>query len=195
MSGLLIGLTGATGVGKDTVGKFLVDGFAAVRVAFGDPVKAATMCAFGLEEAWLRDDHKTVVHPYWTITPREMFQLVGTEAFRGTFGADFWVKRAALEVARIRHTQPNRMIVITDVRAPNNIETEADWIRGNGGVIVHVTGPQRRGDVNAAHSSNSTVVVRDGDYWVQNDDSLSALEMRVTNVIASIVKEKQNAPA
>jgi hypothetical protein len=199
MTALLIALTGATGVGKDTVCQILVDQVKAVRIAFGDPVKKAAQAAFGLEDVWLTDAYKTTVHPFWGLTPREMSQLVGTEAFRGTFGPDIWVRRAEIEVARIRHEDPAKIIVVSDLRAPDNIETEADWVRREGGVVVHIEGPQRRADVNVQHSSNALVKQHPQDYVLHNDGSMRQLRTLVQvlfcNIVQDKIKEQENATA
>jgi hypothetical protein len=192
MKPILIGLHGPTGVGKDTVCNIirLISPVETQRLAFGDALKAAVKAAFGLSDEWLQDDLKTVTHPYWKLTPREMFQLAGTEAFRGTFGADFWVRR--LEMAMEADTQYFGMFVVTDVR----FESEANWIRERGGMLVHMSGPQRRADVSHAHSSNTPLPKVRGDYNLPNLGSLKMLNDDVRDLVDRVVaaaRETANA--
>jgi hypothetical protein len=178
MKRIFIGLTGPTGVGKDTIAKVLIEHYLFKRLAFGDPLKKAAQVAFSLEDKWLQDDHKTLVHPYWGITMREIFQKTGTEAFRKTFGEDFWVRRLILEYNQLLAINPNQFIVITDVRKIG-VETEPAWIREQGGVIVHVEGPQRREDVSAAHVSNEPLTFVEGDRTLLNDGDMDTLTNNV----------------
>jgi cytidylate kinase len=175
---IFIGLTGNTGVGKDTVAKILNEHYLFKRLAFGDPLKRAVQIAFSLEDRWLQDDHKTIVHPYWDITPREMFQKTGTEAMRGTFGDDFWVRRLKLEYNQLLAANSQQFIVITDVRKIG-VETEPAWIREMGGTVVHMEGPQRRDDVSAAHVSNDPVTFVEGDRKLRNTGDMRELTTEV----------------
>lgn len=183
---IFIGLTGDTGVGKDTVAKILNEHYLFKRLAFGDPLKRAVQIAFSLEDRWLQDDHKTVTHPYWGLTPREMFQRTGTEAFRGNFGEDFWVRRLKLEYNQLLAANPQQFIVITDVRKIG-AETEPAWVREMGGTVVHMQGPQRRADVNAAHVSNDPVTFVEGDRVLVNDGDMDTLTENVHALMAEIL--------
>lgn len=184
MKPILIGLHGPTGVGKDTIAKIGLRIAYAHRLAFGDALKQTCKAAFGLTEEWLQDDHKTIKHPFWNITPREMFQAVG-QLFRANFGDDYWVKRLQPDYDRLCVDWPTHPIIVTDVRF-NGANTEANWVRANGGVIVHVRGPQRRPDVNAQHVSNTEIAVQKDDLTLINDGSLSRLQERVRILIESL---------
>ena len=192
MSGILIGLTGATGVGKDTIAKMLMEARGAVRLAFGDPVKAAAREAFGLEPKWLTDSAKTTVHPYWGITPREMYQRLATEAMRGEFGQDFWVRRLQQDYEAVRALDVNRMIVITDVRF-NGEDTERNWVRAQGGFIVHVNGPQRREDINHNHVSNTPILRESDDLVLDNFGTVDGLAMKTGMLLAQIERRMRDA--
>lgn len=198
MKPILIGLHGKTGVGKDTICDMirLLSPLETQRLAFGDALKACARAAFSLSEEWLQDDHKSKVHPYWNITPREMFQLTGTDAFRTVFGSDFWVRR--LNLTMESHMGLFGMYVITDVRY-NGEDTESRWVRESGGVVVHVRGPQRRGDVNTGHVSNVELPVQPGDYIIENVGSLADLRDKCRELITAVMaynnpnKEPQHA--
>lgn len=195
MKKILIGLHGPTGVGKDEVARIMLRNHGAMRLAFGDALKTARQHAFGLTDEWLRDDHKTMVHPYWGITPREMDQKMATEGMRNVFGQDFWVRRLQLDYLDLRINRKfDGPVVITDVRY-NGEETESNWIRQQGGVVVHIKGPQRRADVNHSHVSNVALPVLDGDLYLPNMGTLEDLESSVLMLMAHLTKlaEAQSA--
>jgi len=180
---ILLGLTGPTGVGKDTIAQILIDDYGFVRLAFGDALKQVAQIAFDLGDLWLADSHKTTVHPYWGITPREMFQKVGTDAFRKTFGDDFWIRR----LERDYEMAEGHNVVITDVRH-NGVQTEPAWVRAKGGIVVHVEGPSRRPDVSAAHVSNLPVDFVEGDKRLLNTHDMVTLKQHVS----LLMKELEN---
>lgn len=192
MKPILIGLHGPTGVGKDTVCDIIrqISPLETRRLAFGDALKAAVKHAFGLSDEWLQDNRKTKVHPYWNLTPREMFQRSGTEAFRNTFGEDFWVKRLEMQMDGDAHLYG--MFVVTDVR----YKSEADWVRQRGGMLVHMSGPQRRDDVSHAHSSNDPLPKEHGDYNLPNLGSLKMLNSDVRDLVSlAVAKAKETEHA
>ena len=56
-------------------------------------------------ELVFKDEIKEWKSPMWEITGREAFQKLGTEAIRGTFGDDFWVKRWACDYIKVKDKQ------------------------------------------------------------------------------------------
>lgn len=178
---ILLGLTGPTGVGKDTIAAILIKDFGFRRLAFGDALKQVAKVAFDLTDCWLTDEYKTTKHPYWNWTPREMFQLVGTNAFRRTFGDDFWIRR----LERDYEMAAGQNVVITDVRH-NGVQTEPAWVRAQGGIVVHVEGPQRRGDVSAEHVSNLPVDFVEGDKRLLNTHDMITLKQHVSLLVKEL---------
>jgi len=128
----IIGITGKARTGKDTAAEYLWRQYGFTRLAFADPVKLAAQVIFGLsrQQTWDSDEKEKLV-PYWDMTPRRMFQVLGTDLCRKEFGEDVWVKRLAMDMAAL----PGDDIVIPDVR----FENEAEFIRLNGGRILHMT--------------------------------------------------------
>ena len=165
----LMGTRGKARPGKDAVAKFAWAQYGFTRIAFADPVKMAAQAKFGLtaEQTW-RDDLKEVVIPHWGMTPRQIFQMEGTEAGRNVFGGDLWIKRFMLSYNLLKGTDD---IVVPDVRFDN----EADAIRSLGGIIIEV----RRGHAGlsgsaAAHVSESGLSLP-ADYVIENEGTLEDL--------------------
>ena len=125
----LFGIHGKAGSGKDTVAKHLTDNYGFLRNAFADPLKRAAQQMFYLTQAetW-EDSLKEVVIPYWGMSPRELFQKLGTEGGRNVFGEDVWLKRW---LYHYRQFKDNTHYVVPDVR----FENEATHVRSLGGVF------------------------------------------------------------
>lgn len=90
----LIGLAARARSGKDTVANYLLQHADISSYALADPVKMACQALFGLndEETWT-DHYKEQLIPLWNTSPRQFFQLVGTEWMRQE-RPDHWIRRA-----------------------------------------------------------------------------------------------------
>lgn len=181
----LIGVTGKARSGKDTVATILVEEHGFVRTAFADPLKQAAAILFDWPpELAFSDSIKEHLSPFWNMTGREIMQKFGTEAMRGAFGEDFWVKRWVIEYARL---SPKHSIVVSDVRT----DTEANAIRDLGGIIVHL----RRDSAGLAgaeglHSSEAGIKFdKASDIWVDNNGTVADLVDEVHRLIAFIETE------
>ena len=136
---MILGLVGPAGAGKGTVADMLVsEGY--IKVAFADILKDVVSIMFGWPRHLLEGDtdesrqFRETVDEWWSerfgypVTPRNMLQLMGTEAGRDVFHKDIWI--LSLE----RRIRGRNNVVISDVRFPNEI----DFVRKKGGKIVRV---------------------------------------------------------
>lgn len=168
MSFTLIGLAGRARVGKDTVAEFLIREHGFRRYAFAQPIKEAARAIFGLTEARAFGDvGKETLIPEWGMSPREMFQTIGTEFGRRMIAPDIWIRRAKVEVELARQSGAPGL-VITDIR----FENEA------GGMVWHIRrqpAPVVRGHI----SENGVGCLSDVDTVIDNDGSLDGLRGRV----------------
>lgn len=171
----VIGVAGRARSGKDSIGKFLIDKYKYTRYAFADPIKHALSKMFGLPvRDFYDDERKEIPHAFWGISPREMAQKLGTEGGRMLFREDIWIKRAELQLKSFP-----RKYVITDVR----FENEAEFIRENEGVLIHVVRPELGDGVVNEHVSENGVEIVEGDHVIFNDGTLSELYFKVTKVL------------
>lgn len=173
---ILIGITGRAGSGKDTVAEHLREAYGFEPMAFADPLKEAASAMFNVPLWYFHDrDLKEVILPEWEMSPRHMAQRLGTEAVRGTFGQDFWIKRWIQEY----HTIPTGIdIVVTDVRFNN----EAQAIRDMGGLVLHISRPGEVAlDSSAAvHASEAGVsYFSSRDKTIINDGTIGDLYRKV----------------
>lgn len=183
MSRALYGLAGLARSGKDTFAEMLwrqlailqsvdgdtISGSPLEKYAFADPLKQAASKMFGIPlEVFYGGDEREIVDAFWGFSPREMLQKLGTEGGREVFGYNMWIKRAGYQFKNSDQTCP---FLITDVRFDN----EAEWIRSQGGKVIHIRREEVSVDVQD-HASEKGVTFIDGDIIVNNNGSLDDLE-------------------
>ena len=139
----LIGLIGVKKSGKDTVGNYLIENFGFTRYAFGDPVKNICKTLFDLSDEQLTDHKlKEEKDERWDVSPREMFQRIGTEFGQFELFKIFPELKKKIKYREIwvklfeEWTQKNtdKKVVITDVR----FKHEAKKIKDLGGINIRI---------------------------------------------------------
>jgi hypothetical protein len=188
----LVALTGKAGVGKDTVGAILHRHHGFATQSFAGPLKAALADLLEVPRSlWEDRGWKERPLPDLGVSPRRLAQTLGTEWGREMIHPDLWVKLAARRWAsykeRAKHvvqthndwTTPIVMpgLVFTDCRFDN----EADWVRSEGGLVVHVI------RVNVAevesHKSEEGVRRYKGDRYIVNDGTIEDLKPEVAHLV------------
>lgn len=173
---MIIGLGYKARAGKDTVAAHLVNNYAFVQESFAYPLKeyiGRQICGFNdkqLYGAW-----KETLDPEWEMTPRQMLQLIGTDALRKVVHDDFWVipmKRKLKE-----HLRNERHIVISDVRFLNEIK----MIRSLGGKIVKVEreNPDKITGFEKHSSEFQLEAFNEWDFIIENNGTLETLYTKV----------------
>jgi hypothetical protein len=163
----LIGIHGHAGVGKDTLAKYIYQHHNnTYREAFADPLKQACSHAFGIPIENFNDPElKSIRHPYWEVSPREIAQFVGTEMFRDKIHSltaqkqwSHWVRRLAGKISGDillddeGTYQPGDTVIIPDVR----FQDEVDFIISNDGVIITIQRSGYEGNVGISkHASEA----------------------------------------
>lgn len=173
----LIGLTAPARAGKDTVGGILHTHFAAARVAFANPLRAALRAMIpGLTDEHFFGNLKEVEIPWLGKSPRQMMQTLGTEWGRNLVHNELWLKIAEQTIDA--HMNNLLHVAVTDVR----FENEAHFIRQKGGQVWHI----QRGEapkVNA-HASEAGVQFMQGDLIIDNNGTIADLEAKVWDAFA-----------
>jgi hypothetical protein len=179
---MIIGLGYQARAGKDTVAAHLVNNNNFVQESFAFPLKeyiGRQICGFNdkqLYGAW-----KETLDQEWGMTPRQMLQLIGTDALRKVVHDDFWVipmKRKLKE-----HIRNERHVVISDVRFLNEIKL----IKSLGGKVVKLErdNPDKISGFEK-HSSETELDYYDGwDHILQNNGTLEELYMKADEMMAS----------
>jgi hypothetical protein len=171
----LIGIHGPLNGGKDTVANYIIAMDKTIsgppkwkRYAFANPVKRASQIIFGFSDEQLEDRVlKEAVDEFWGVTPRRMFQLLGTEFGRQMIRDDIWIKRAELEVKK--NAAEGFRTIITDVRFQN----EADWVRSQpDSILIYIMVPNLVRDEKYQHASEAGITHEEGDFVIRNDKML-----------------------
>lgn len=188
----LVGLTGFARCGKDSIGETMEFRYKYRRYALADPIRKAASEIFGmpLNVFGGTNPNREQVDEFWGYSPRQMLQMLGTEAIRNVFGQDVWVKRAAMEwktMRAMRSLEDNNMevpywngMVVTDIRFDN----EAQWVVGEGGTVVEVKRPGVAA-VNT-HVSEKGIDRKYISYTLYNDGTLSELDSKVYDLVSHI---------
>lgn len=154
----ILGISGKSRHGKDAIAERLVESHGFVRIALADALKAGAAAIFGLTQDQLYGSTKEVIDPRWGKSPRQILQLLGTEAIRNVFGDDTWIRALRVKIDDVGPSHVHMPgsggcircgaqeiagrcrvvgVVIPDVRFPN----EADAVLGWGGQVWRVVRP------------------------------------------------------
>ena len=193
---MIIGLGHVAQVGKDTVGKILVEQHGFTRVAFADDVKAMALDIDPLIPVarWGRTDlvrlSEFVAEVGWEEAKkqhevRRFLKRLGTEGIR-TRVPDFWVDRAFDQMHLLRRVGVGD-IVLTDVRFKN----EAMAIKDAHGFVIDV----RRPGVVAADDHPSEHELDDWpfDLTLNHSGSLEKLERKVRLMVPLLGRRAEAA--
>ena len=172
----LIGLVGKKRVGKDTFADFLCKNHGYQKYSFAGPLKKACQEIFLLTDDQLETDLKEAVDPRWGITPRKIFQQMGTEVFRNeittffpefkTIGGSIWIYRFKLWYQQQIKENPKLKIVISDIR----FEDEAMIVKEMGGLLVKIERDTKFGE--DSHSSEQNIDKIKCDEYIKNDSTV-----------------------
>jgi len=134
---LLIGLVGTKSAGKDTFADHFISSRKnteekIVKYAFATPLKKACKELFLLSDSQLSGTiEKETIDERWGLSPRQIFQMVGTDFIRNHIDPNFWLTHFEYWLDSQLSTS---IVIVSDVRFQN----EADLIKNKGGVLVKI---------------------------------------------------------
>lgn len=179
----LIGLTGFAGTGKDTVRQILERQHGYTGLALADPLRdmvRALLLASGNSTDYMTvRELKEEPIAGLGVSYRHLVQTLGTEWGRAIH-PDFWTRIAQGTLDYVRtNTFGPQGFVISDVR----FESEAQWIRSQGGVIWRVyradAAPVR------AHQSEKEMIRMVHDDEISNNRTMEDLAARVQRALGA----------
>ncbi|RDH91860.1 MAG: deoxynucleotide monophosphate kinase [endosymbiont of Seepiophila jonesi] len=182
MSEMIIGLAGKARVGKDTAARFIEEWYGLEPLSFAAPLKQSIQEMFNLTPAQMNGAEKEEPIPELGCSPRFLFQTLGTQWGRHLVHPDVWLHVAGVNLQRYRDTyreQGERWhgCVFSDVRFDN----EANWIRQQGGVVIHLD--RRQAPTVRERESEFGVGRVDGDPVVSNHSTVDELYKRLRNTV------------
>lgn len=186
---MLIGLVARKQSGKSTFADYLVKEYSFINQAFADPIKDACKIIFDFSDEQTEGVLKEVMDKRWGITPRQAFQIIGTDVFRQhlpktvpglkEIGDQFWIERFKIWYRK----NMDKNVIVSDVRFPN----EAQLIRDMGGVIVKI---QRSGVKNGdTHISETLIDNIEEDSMIRNDFSLETYYQHIDELMSHILSK------
>lgn len=173
---VVIGVVGYKSAGKDTFAEYMQTKRVYVKYAFATPLKKACQTLFLLSEQQLHDPiEKEVIDSRWNLSPRQMFQFLGTDVMRNQIHSDFWLQH-------FLHWYQNHKeqdIIVTDVRFQN----EVDIIKQCGGIIIRINRQISQDD----HVSERGISELHGiDYVIENTSSLEDYHHRIDDFFLNV---------
>ena len=181
---MLIGLMGGKGSGKTTVSNYLINkGYIFKAYAFAEPLKTLCKNLFNLNYEQLEGDLKEVIDPRWGVTPRTLYQKIGTDMFRRHLKNEIpelkcdniWIKRFEIWYEQNK----NYNLLITDAR----FEDEIKAIKERGGIMILI---ERETQTNDMHVSEQIHKTYKPDIVIQNDQGLEHLYKRIDEVLSNL---------
>jgi len=177
---IIVGIAGKARSGKDTVASYLSSEFGMDVVRFAASLKAGAKAMFDLTDDQIEGDAKDQPIEWLGITPRRIMQTLGTE-WAQSLRRDIWIRTTDRRISQLRLLGIEESghwpgAAIPDVR----FDHEADWVRSQGGVIVHI-----RRDVAAveAHISEKGLHIEPGDVVIDNNGSIDELFFKVSRAV------------
>jgi len=185
---MIIGLCGAPGSGKDTVGNILVSKYGFVKMAFADALKDVVSIMFswprnmiegGTEESRI---WRETVDPSWSLktgidgfTPRKALQIIGTDLMRNQVYKDIWID---IIENKLRNAGPTAKIVITDCRFGNEIDLLRKFPNTRILKIFRTSSSQHN-----THQSETQNITYD--FVIQNDNTINDLQDNIHTFLLS----------
>ena len=185
---MIIGLLAKKRHGKDTVADYLVEKYGFKKFSLADTLKDACKILFGFDDEQLYGDKKEEIDPKWKVSPRKMFQYLGTDIFRKQM-ADvipdiedkFWVKSLEIKIINTLKENNNQNIIVADCRFQN----EVDMIHNLGGTVIKIVRPSISDD--DIHESEKNIdLINNYDIIVQNNKTIIDLHKKIVNIIEKL---------
>jgi len=134
----IIGISGLAGDGKDSLCNMLRDlfeseGFAFERMALAEEIKEecreALMSMYNINPLTCSREDKATIRDFLVF-----YAKVKREESNGTH----WVKKLDKKIKALPKSKLDRIICIPDVRHAQYEKDEAQWIKKNKGILIHV---------------------------------------------------------
>lgn len=161
----IIAFHGPAGAGKDACADYIVDRLGYRKLSFANRLKKALAEILNVPVTMMDDRvFKENAPDELGSTVRHMLQTLGTEWGRNTINPDIWLMEANQVLDHMdKGIVPG--IVISDLR----FENEADWVRVNGGLVVHIKPTGNEEIETKDHSSESGIEMVEGDVILHNN--------------------------
>src|SRR3990167_45271 len=119
---IIISLSGKKGTGKSFVANYLSSKYGFWEYAWASPIKEIiAKQLFNLTKEQLYGKEKELILKEWGYSPRQLFQIIGTNCFRNHISKDIWVKIGLKKIQEKLILPDHQDLVISDSRFPEEI--------------------------------------------------------------------------
>jgi len=177
---MIVGLTGRSGSGKDTVGEHLHENYDFHRLAFAQQIKTAAINIFDLDYGQVYGEKKEHIDARYNKTGRQLIQELGTEVVRAIH-PDVWIINLKKQFDYIMQTRRSKNTVVTDIRFPNEAEAILSW----GGEVWMISG-RENSNVDLSHESERLFSRIKRHREIDNSGSLEGLYHRVDGIMKEL---------
>ena len=177
---MIIGIAGPKNSGKDTFADRFKLYIPCITRAFAEPVKRTCQQLYLLSENQLYDrEEKERIDTRWGISPRQMFQQVGTNYIRNQIDPNFFLKHFEFWY---REQPVGTNVIIPDVRFQN----EVDLIHRLGGKVVYIYRPFLTSE-DPHESEVSATQLNRIDYTIENCGTLGQFYREIDSFMGRFV--------
>jgi len=167
---MLLGFAGPSGAGKSSAAAILCQGYWR-KVSFADPIKDSVCDGLQIARADLEIEKRGDKQV------RRWLRVIGDHG--RAIDRNAYLRHARMTWLRAMQSE-DLSVCVDDVR----LDVEADAIRVDGGIVIHVTRPGC--SANSDHATEFGVLVRGKDRVIHNSGALSDLQNSLLSVIADL---------
>ena len=191
---MLIGITGLQGAGKDTIADIIIKqqngkNYEFEKKSLAEPIKKISKELFLLSDEQLYSDNKNIIDNRWGITPRKIFQTIGTDIFRNHLNDFFpnlynFINNESFWINHFKEwykNNDNKYIIIPDIR----FEDEAKMVKNLNGIIIKVI---RDSCINDEHESEKNIINIKEDFLIYNNFNINILKEKIIDILIEISK-------
>jgi hypothetical protein len=184
---ILIGLLAKKRHGKDTLADYLVNRYGFNKDALAEPLKNVCKELFLLSDEQMYGDLKEIVDTRYGVSPRQIFQFIGTDLLRKQMGNlipslkdNLWINLLQIRYTNALKSNPAVRFVVADIR----MENEADMIKELNGIIIKIDRPSKK-DVDE-HFSEQIDKVKNYDYLISNEGTIEEYYIKIDTIMKDL---------
>lgn len=184
---MILGIVGKKYVGKTTVTNEICKNYDFVELAFASTLKKICKEIFSLSDEQLFDaEKKENVDTRWGKSPRELFQIVGTDLFRNHFDENIWID---VMKQKLKNIPPHKNIIFSDIRQQNELDFVEDLNRVEPVVIIEIIRPGLvENDTHITEKGNLKFFKK---IIIVNDGNMESLKLKINDVMKKMnLKQK-----
>lgn len=183
---LIIGVAGKSEVGKNFTASLIADRLMLKKERLSWPILACAANFLDADPTELLD----LNFAYTSVTTLDMSLLELMQNIGDVLTSKN--DRALIDALERRANQNKTVnnilngLVVSDIRTPD----EAQWVRDNGGLVVHV---KRITRIHSKHRTECDLDILDGDYLIKNTQTQKMFVEKINKVISSIIDDHGDA--